>query len=153
MTVLIIEDDFNDAQRLTEVLRQASLATDIPIARSGMEAIQFLENVSAEAGTPLPRLIFLDLKMPGMDGIQVLTCIKSDPRWKHIPVVIVTGARDLRKVNEAYRLGAATFFIKPLEGEDELLTAFVARSLGPEEAGAAATTTDAPAEFCFPPAR
>lgn len=105
--ILLVEDNQNDIDLTILALSEYKLANNIVVARDGVEAIEFLKShCDPETRKPgLPAVILLDIKMPRMDGIEVLKIIKNDPVLKIIPVVIVTSSREEKDLVESYNLG------------------------------------------------
>jgi CheY-like chemotaxis protein len=119
--ILVVEDDENDALLIRRTLANAGIPNPPQFVRSGEDAINYLEGAGPYANRetyPLPALVLLDLKLPVMDGFEVLKWIRAHPHFKDLRVVVLTGSGHIRDVNEAYRLGANTFLVKPLEFEN-----------------------------------
>jgi CheY-like chemotaxis protein len=120
--VLLVEDNPHDAELALRALRQRQLAQIILHVQDGEEALDFLrrEGRFAQRSTahPPPRVVLLDLKLPKRTGLEVLQEIKSDPRTRAIPVVMLTSSRECRDLEEAYRLGANSYIVKPVEFQD-----------------------------------
>ena len=112
--VLLIEDNPEDAELTIRVLKKHNLANNLVHLQDGEAAIDFL---FAEGSNNVPRLILLDLKMPKVDGIEVLKKIKNDEQKKMIPVVILTSSKEERDVIESYKLGVNAYVVKPVEFE------------------------------------
>lgn len=112
--VLLIEDNPDDAELTIRVLKKHNLANNLVHLHDGEEALEFL---FAEGNKNIPKLILLDLKMPKVDGIEVLRKIKNDPEKKIIPVVILTSSKEERDVIESYHLGVNAYVVKPVEFE------------------------------------
>ena len=112
--VLLIEDNPEDAELTIRVLKKHNLANNLVHLQDGEAALNFL---FAEGSNNIPRLILLDLKMPKVDGIEVLSKIKNDELKKLIPVVILTSSKEERDVIESYRLGVNAYVVKPVEFE------------------------------------
>jgi two-component system, response regulator len=112
--VLLIEDNPEDADLTIRVLKKHHLANNLVHLQDGEAAIDFL---FAEGSNNVPRLILLDLKMPKVDGIEVLKKIKNDHQKKMIPVVILTSSKEERDVIESYKLGVNAYIVKPVEFE------------------------------------
>ena len=112
--VLLIEDNPEDAELTIRVLKKHNLANNLVHLRDGEAALNFL---FAEGSNNIPRLILLDLKMPKVDGIEVLSKIKNDEQKKLIPVVILTSSKEERDVIESYKLGVNAYVVKPVEFE------------------------------------
>lgn len=118
--ILLVEDDPRDL-RLTLRELQANINTRIQVARDGEEALDFLfcRGIYAGCSPPrLPRLIVLDLKLPKVDGFQVLREIKSHPETQAIPVVALTSSREERDMVESYQLGVNSYVPKPVDFAD-----------------------------------
>ncbi|MDV3309585.1 MAG: response regulator [Cyclobacteriaceae bacterium] len=119
--ILIVEDNLYDAELTIRALRKQNLANKLIHLRDGAEALDFLfANGKYASRNPdfVPRVVFLDLKMPKVDGIEVLRKIKSDPRTRSIPVVILTSSAEDPDVKRCYDLGANSYIVKPVEFEN-----------------------------------
>jgi CheY-like chemotaxis protein len=114
--ILLAEDDVKDVELTLSALAEYNLANKVVSARDGVEALDYLNRRGAFSGRPEgnPGVILLDLKMPRMDGVQVLKEIKSDERFRYIPVVILTSSRESRDLEECYRLGVNAYVVKPV---------------------------------------
>jgi two-component system, response regulator len=112
--VLLIEDNAEDAELTIRVLRKNNLANNLVHLQDGEAALDFL---FAKGGNNIPRLILLDLKMPKVDGIEVLNKIKNDDQKKIIPVVVLTSSKEERDIIESYKLGVNAYVVKPVEFE------------------------------------
>jgi two-component system response regulator len=118
--ILLVEDNLQDLELTQRALRKANLANDIHVARDGAEALEFLFCEGAHAARKIedhPKVILLDLKLPKFDGLQVLRRIKSDPRTKALPVVILTSSKEQNDVVESYKLGVNSYIVKPVNFE------------------------------------
>jgi CheY-like chemotaxis protein len=116
--ILLVEDNVDDVELAVHALRVEQLANDITIARDGEEALDVIFCRGSHAGRDFghpPRLILLDLKLPKVDGLDVLRAVKSDLRTKAIPVVVMTSSREERDVVESYRLGVNAYVQKPVD--------------------------------------
>jgi CheY-like chemotaxis protein len=101
-------------------LRKAKLSNRIQVARDGAEALEFLFCEGQHAGRKIeeaPKVILLDLKLPKIDGIEVLRRIKADPRTKMIPVAVLTSSKEQKDVVESYQLGVNSYIVKPVNFE------------------------------------
>jgi CheY-like chemotaxis protein len=119
--ILVVEDDENDVALIRRTLTNAGIPNPLQFVESGEEAINYLVGVGAYSDRkkcPLPALVLLDLKLPGMDGFEVLKWVRAHAHFTDLRVVVLTAWNHLRDVNEAYRLGANTFLVKPLEFEN-----------------------------------
>jgi two-component system, response regulator len=118
--ILLVEDNVDDVELAVHALRGEKLANDITVARDGEEALDFIfcrgAHVNRSFESP-PRVILLDLKLPKVDGLDVLRAIKTDPRTKAIPVVIMTSSREERDLVESYKLGVNAYVQKPVDFE------------------------------------
>jgi len=116
--ILLVEDSQDDIDLALHALRQGKLANSIFVVRDGEEALDFLFCRGAYAERSFdhpPKLVLLDLKMPKVDGLQVLKQVKGDPRTKAIPVVIMTSSREERDLIEGYKSGVNSFIQKPVD--------------------------------------
>lgn len=118
--ILLVEDSQDDLDMTIRALRKANLANHIQVARDGAEALEFIFGEGAHIGRKIengPKLILLDLKLPKVDGFEVLRRVKGDPRTKLIPVVILTSSKEQRDVVESYHLGVNSYIVKPVNFE------------------------------------
>ncbi len=111
--ILLVEDNQDDVELTLHALRKENLANYIHVARDGEEALEFLfRNGGLEHP---PRLILLDLKLPKVDGMEVLKRLKADARTKTIPVVIMTSSKEERDLVSSYSMGANSYIQKPVD--------------------------------------
>ncbi len=116
--VLLVEDDPNDVEFTLHALKSNHLVCPIHVVRDGEEALEFLFRTgryadrSPESG---PKVILLDLKLPKVDGLEVLHRVKSDPDLQTLPVVMLTSSREERDVLESYHLGVNSYIVKPVD--------------------------------------
>jgi len=118
--ILIVEDTPQDLELTLRALRKAKLSNRIQVARDGAEALEFLFCEGEHAGRKIedaPKVILLDLKLPKIDGIEVLRRIKADPRTKMIPVTVLTSSKEQKDVVESYQLGVNSYIVKPVNFE------------------------------------
>jgi CheY-like chemotaxis protein len=118
--ILLVEDNPNDAELTLEALNEKNLANEVLWLRDGQEALDFLYCREAYAGRePVnPVLILLDIKMPRVDGLQVLKEVKGDPKLRTIPVVILTSSREEADLIEGYSYGVNAYVVKPVNFND-----------------------------------
>ncbi len=118
LEILLVEDNLNDAELSLYALKKFKIANSIYHARDGEEALSYLFDVSeSESRRQIPRLILLDLKLPKVDGLEVLRKLKSDPRTHSVPVVVLTSSREERDIIESYHLGVNSYIVKPIDFE------------------------------------
>ena len=118
--ILLVEDNPNDLELALHALKRNNLANHIEIARDGAEALDFIFATGVYAHrdiNKIPKLILLDLKLPKVDGLEVLQRVKSDPRTRTIPVVVLTSSREERDIVESYKLGVNSYIVKPVDFE------------------------------------
>ena len=121
--ILLVEDNPEDrelALRALRALRKANLANHIEVARDGAEALEFIfceGPHSARKIEDAPKVILLDLKLPKVDGLEVLRRVKGDPRTRAIPVVVLTSSKEQNDVVESYHLGVNSYVVKPVNFE------------------------------------
>jgi two-component system, response regulator len=116
--ILLVEDSDEDAELTTRALKKRKLTNHLHRVADGAEAIDFLFGTgayTARTGCPSPRVVLLDLKLPKLDGMEVLRKLKADPVLKAIPVVVLTSSKEDRDLEEAYSLGVNSYIVKPVE--------------------------------------
>jgi len=122
--ILLVEDNPDDAELAVRAFRSGSAGQEIQVARDGVEAVEAL---FGSAGSPPPRqlpgLVLLDLKLPGLDGFDVLSRIRSHARTRFLPVVILTSSTEVKDLVAGYRLGANSYVRKPMSFRDFLTAA------------------------------
>lgn len=111
--ILLVEDNANDAELTLRALKQRNLANQVFLCRDGAEALDFFSNGTS----PVPKVVLLDLKLPKVDGLEVLRRLKDDARTKTIPVVVLTSSREEPDIERAYALGANSYIVKPVDFE------------------------------------
>lgn len=129
MTILLVEDNEDDVFLMKRALKSAGIVSPLQVVEDGQKAIDYLEGVGAFAvrtAHPLPALIFLDLKLPLVRGLDVLEWLRGDDRFKSIIVVVLTSSEEPSDLSNAYKLGANSYLVKPPTPEqlEELAKAF-----------------------------
>jgi len=115
--ILLVEDNPSDAELALHALRQNNIADRVFLVRDGAEALDYLfcrGDFSDRSAGDLPKVILLDLKLPKVDGLDVLRQIKANERTRTVPVVVLTSSQLHRDVDESYRLGANSYIVKPV---------------------------------------
>lgn len=114
--IVLVEDNPHDAELISRVLRKHNLADHLLVLRDGAEALEFLLGEDGRGGETLcpPKLVLLDLKLPKIDGIEVLRRIKLDRRIKNVPVVVLTSSSEPRDLEDSYGLGVNSYVTKPI---------------------------------------
>ncbi len=118
--ILLVEDNPNDAELTLRALRQRNLANQVFVCRDGAEALDFFfsdDTHSLRDIGVVPKVILLDLKLPKVDGLEVLRRLKENERTKAIPVVVLTSSREEPDIAQAYRQGANSYIVKPVDFE------------------------------------
>ena len=116
--ILLVEDNPNDVELTLRALKKHNLANKVHVVKDGAEALEYIFANGSYAHRKIedhPKLILLDLKLPKVDGLEVLRRIKSDERTKVIPVVVLTSSKEERDLTESYRLGVNSYITKPVD--------------------------------------
>ncbi len=119
--ILLVEDNPCDLELALDALRRHNLANHIQVARDGVEALDFIFCTGAFKGRAIPvqpKVVLLDLKLPRVDGLEVLRRIRSDPRTHSIPVVVLTSSREDADITNSYNLGVNSYIVKPVDFEN-----------------------------------
>jgi CheY-like chemotaxis protein len=114
-TVLLVEDDHDDIELMRRACKAADIAHLLNVVTDGDAAIEYLGGTKPyndRLRYPLPQLIFLDVKMPKRDGHQVLQWIRDQVQFRHLPVIMLTGSKELSDINRAYQLGVTSYLLK-----------------------------------------
>ncbi len=123
-TILLAEDNPKDVELTLEAMSESNLANHITVVKDGVEALEYLrrEGKFKERKIGNPAFLLLDIKMPRMDGIELLRILRSDPKFKMIPVVILTSSKEERDLIVSYNLGVNAYVVKPVNFQDFLTT-------------------------------
>jgi CheY-like chemotaxis protein len=115
-TILLAEDNPNDVELTLEAMAENNLANKVVVVNDGVEALEYLrcEGKFTSRKPENPAMVLLDIKMPRMGGIEVLRNIRSDPKLKRIPVIILTSSREEEDLNQSYDLGVNAYVVKPV---------------------------------------
>lgn len=116
--VVLIEDNPHDAELALRALKKSSLANKLQLLQDGAEALDFLFATGAYAAREInnrPKLILLDLKLPKVDGLEILRRLKADERTRTIPVVVMTSSQEEKDIVESYKLGVNSYIVKPVD--------------------------------------
>src|SRR3954470_8825471 len=116
--ILLVEDNPNDVELTMRALGKQNLANKVFVVKDGAEALDFVFGTGAYASRKIqkrPKVVLLDLKLPKVDGIEVLRRMKADERTKHIPVVMLTSSQEERDVTDTYNLGVNSYIVKPVD--------------------------------------
>jgi len=109
--ILLVEDNASDAELTLRALKQRNLANQVHVCRDGAEAMDFFSRGEGS----IPKVVLLDLKLPKVDGLEVLRRLKQDTRTKSIPIVVLTSSREEPDIERAYALGANSYIVKPVD--------------------------------------
>ncbi len=114
--ILLVEDNPNDIELTLAALEKSQLANKIVICRDGAEALEFRRRQGPPADRPVqdPAVVLLDLKLPKVDGLEVLAAVKGDPKTRAIPIVMLTSSREESDLVRSYQLGVNAFVVKPV---------------------------------------
>jgi len=116
--ILLVEDNPNDVTLTLHALKKNNIANEVVVAEDGVEALDYLFGEGAHAGrdvSQMPSLVLLDLKMPRLDGLDVLKRLRADDRTKLLPIVILTSSREEHDLVEGYSLGVNSYVQKPVD--------------------------------------
>jgi two-component system response regulator len=112
--ILLVEDNPDDEELTLLAFQQSNLANEIMVVRDGAEALEYLFGTGTYAGQELPAVVLLDLKLPKIDGLEVLRRVRNTPRTRLLPIVILTSSREEQDVLAGYSLGANSYVQKPV---------------------------------------
>ncbi len=116
--ILLVEDNPDDELLAIRALKKNNISNEVVVARNGVEALDYLFGTGAHAGrdmSVMPQIILLDLKLPKIDGLEVLRRLRNDKRTKLLPVVVLTSSREEQDLTESYSLGANSYIRKPVD--------------------------------------
>ena len=119
--ILLVEDNPNDAELTIRSLKKNNLANNLEWVKDGAEALDFLFSTGgylARNNLALPKVVLLDLRLPKVDGMEVLRRIRADQRTQHIPVVVLTSSKEDRDIAESYQLGVNSYVSKPVNFDE-----------------------------------
>jgi two-component system response regulator len=119
--ILLVEDNPDDVELTRRVLRDGHIANEVVVASDGVEALDYLFGQSGHAGRDLsqqPAVVLLDLKLPRLDGLDVLRRLRADQRTRLLPVVVLTSSKEESDLIESYSLGANSYIRKPVQSEE-----------------------------------
>jgi len=117
-SILLVEDNPDHEALTIRALKKAHVMNDIMVAHDGAEALELLFGVEGDSGRrpiPTPQLILLDLKLPKVDGLEVLERVKADPELRTVPVVVLTSSREEQDLLRSYKLGVNAYVVKPVD--------------------------------------
>ena len=120
MTILLVEDDAQDEELTIRALRRSNITNTVVVKRDGEEALDYFFGHREDQGRapePLPAVVLLDLKLPKLNGLEVLSALRANPLTAKVPVVILTSSKEDRDVAEGYRIGANSYICKPVDFE------------------------------------
>ena len=115
--ILLVEDNPDDELLAIRALKKNNISNEVVVARDGVEALDYLFGTGAHAGrdmSVMPQIILLDLKLPKIDGLEVLRRLRNDQRTKLLPVVVLTSSKEEQDLTESYSLGANSYIRKPI---------------------------------------
>ena len=118
--IVLVEDNANDEELTLRAVRKSGIMNRVVVLRDGAEALDYFFCRGAHDGRPaseVVQVVLLDLKLPKVDGLEVLKQIKGDPRTRTIPVVVLTSSREQQDVVESYKLGVNSYIVKPVNFE------------------------------------
>ena len=119
-TILLVEDNPDDVELTLRAFRKHRIVNEVVVARDGVEALEYLLGTGTQAdrdSRPLPSVVLLDLKLPRIDGLELLSRLRNDARTRLLPVVILTSSREDQDIVKSYNLGINSYICKPVDFE------------------------------------
>lgn len=116
--ILLVEDNPNDIELALRALKKHNLANKVHVVKDGAEALDYIFGTGSYVSRDVnnkPKVVFLDLKLPKVDGLEVLRRVKSDEKTKVIPIVVLTSSTEERDIIESYQLGVNSYIVKPID--------------------------------------
>ena len=113
--ILLVEDNPNDVELTLHAFERHKLANAIQVARDGQEALDYLSGIDGNGGNQRPKVVLLDLKLPKVDGLEVLRAIRASEQLRTLPVVMLTSSCEERDIVESYDLGVNSYLVKPID--------------------------------------
>jgi CheY-like chemotaxis protein len=113
--ILLVEDNPMDLDLTYQALKEHSVANPIVACRDGEEALRYMEEHHLSTDSQIPILVLLDLRLPKVDGIEVLRQARNDSVWKQVPIVVLTTSRENKDIEAAYQLGVSSYIVKPVD--------------------------------------
>ena len=124
-SILLVEDSGTDIDLIKQAMQKADPNVHLELAQDGRQALAYLKRW--EAGAAVPIVILLDLKLPDVDGLQVLRALKTHSLYKRVPVVVLSSSRETRSLDQAYRMGANSYVLKSLDYDEFVKTILLIR--------------------------
>jgi CheY-like chemotaxis protein len=113
--ILLVEDNPMDVDLTLQAFKEHSVANPILTCRDGEEALRYMEEHHSPTDSQVPILVLLDLRLPKVDGLEVLKQARSHPVWKQVPIVVLTTSRENKDIEAAYRIGVNSYIVKPVD--------------------------------------
>ena len=113
--ILLVEDNAMDVDLSLQAFQEHGVANPVLVCRDGDEALRYIEEHSQPTDSQIPILVLLDLRLPKIDGLEVLREARRHPVWKQVPIVILTTSRENKDIEAAYQLGVNSYIVKPVD--------------------------------------
>ena len=122
--ILLVEDNLNDVELTLEALEEHALANEVVVVRDGVEALDYLFRRGRYAQRPpgLPVVVLMDIKLPKVDGLEVLRQMRAQPEFKMVPVVMLSSSREEKDLHQSYSLGSSAYVVKPVDFKEFMNT-------------------------------